>query len=184
MQAHKINTENNFIAGWYISKSVCSNIIQVFKDNYKYHDVKPSPRNYSGIDLFKLTNHIELLNEYLENIQKCLENYIKLYPHSNEYMPFNLTEANLQCFKPNKYYDVYHHENNGDKESITRHLVFITYLNDIKTGGYTEFLYQNTKIKPEQGLTIIWPCHWTHTHRGTSTPEEKFIATGWFNFTR
>ena len=42
----------------------------------------------------------------------------------------------------------------------------MTYLNTIKVGGETEFLYQKLKIKPKKGLTLIWPTDWTHTHRG------------------
>ena len=64
-----------------------------------------------------------------------------------------------------------------------RLLVFMTYLNDVEDGGETEFLYQNLKVKPEKGKTLIWPSEWTHTHRGlTSKSESKFIVTGWFEF--
>ena len=31
----------------------------------------------------------------------------------------------------------------------------MTYLNDIKDGGETEFYYQKLKVKPEKGLTLI-----------------------------
>ena len=61
----------------------------------------------------------------------------------------------------------------------------MTYLNDINDGGETEFLYQNIKIKPRKGLTLIWPADWTFTHRGNFAPsEEKYIVTGWFNYTQ
>ena len=61
----------------------------------------------------------------------------------------------------------------------------MTYLNDVKNGG-TEFLYQNelNQKDAEQGLTLIWPAHWTHTHKGIiSDEQEKYIITGWYNFT-
>ena len=46
-----------------------------------------------------------------------------------------------------------------------------------------EFCRKNIKIKPEKGLTLIWPADWTHTHRGIASPtQEKFIITGWFNY--
>ena len=57
------------------------------------------------------------------------------------------------------------------------------YLNDVTDNGETEFLHQNLKIIPEKGKLVIWPSDWTHTHRGiTSTTQEKYIITGWFNF--
>jgi hypothetical protein len=49
--------------------------------------------------------------------------------------------------------------------------------------GETEFYHQNIKIKPEKGLTIIWPADWTFTHRGLpSLTQEKFVVTGWFSY--
>ena len=59
----------------------------------------------------------------------------------------------------------------------------MTYLNDIKKGGETEFYYQKLKIKPETGLTLLWGCDWTFTHRGITSPTEtKYIATGWYSY--
>ena len=59
----------------------------------------------------------------------------------------------------------------------------MTYLNDVVDGGETEWYYQNIKIKPVKGLTVIWPTDWTYTHRGLTSPTQtKYIATGWFNF--
>jgi hypothetical protein len=64
-----------------------------------------------------------------------------------------------------------------------RHLVFMTYLNDVEEGGETEWFHQNLRIKPEKGLTVIWPSDWTFTHRGLpSTIQDKYIITGWFNY--
>jgi hypothetical protein len=66
---------------------------------------------------------------------------------------------------------------------LDRHLVFMTYLNDIEDHGETEFYHQMLKIKPEKGLTLIWPADWTFTHRGNPSPsEQKYIVTGWFNY--
>jgi hypothetical protein len=59
----------------------------------------------------------------------------------------------------------------------------MTYLNDVTDAGETEFFYQKIKMKPEKGLTLIWPADWTFTHRGIASPtQEKTIITGWFNF--
>ena len=59
----------------------------------------------------------------------------------------------------------------------------MTYLNDVTHKGETEFFHQKIKIKPEKGLTLIWPTDWTFTHRGIPSPtEEKYIVTGWFEY--
>ena len=59
----------------------------------------------------------------------------------------------------------------------------MTYLNDIKNDGGTEFFYQKTKFNAKKGLTLIWPAEWTHTHRGIISEEyEKYIITGWISY--
>ena len=59
----------------------------------------------------------------------------------------------------------------------------MTYLNDVTDGGETEFLHQKFKIKPEKGLSIIWPADWTFTHKGVVSPTQtKYIATGWYEY--
>ena len=60
----------------------------------------------------------------------------------------------------------------------------MTFLNDItEDGGETEWLYQKIKIKPEKGLTVIWPAEWPWTHRGVMCEKQaKYIATGWYSF--
>ena len=56
-------------------------------------------------------------------------------------------------------------------------------MNDVTDGGETEFFFQNIKVKPEKGKTLIWPTDFTHMHRGiTSHSQDKYIATGWFNY--
>ena len=58
----------------------------------------------------------------------------------------------------------------------------MTYLNDVEDQGETEFHFQEVKIKPKKGLSLIWPADFTYTHRGIPSPtQEKYIATGWFN---
>jgi hypothetical protein len=59
----------------------------------------------------------------------------------------------------------------------------MTYLNTVTDEGQTEWFYQNLKIQPQKGLTVIWPVDWTHTHRGIASPTQtKYITTGWLGF--
>ena len=88
----------------------------------------------------------------------------------------------LKAFnKPGEGFLKFHFENQYPKLH-TRHLVFMTYLNNVDKGGETEFLYQNVKFKPKKGLTLIWPTDWTHTHRGCPCKKTKYIITGWYGF--
>jgi hypothetical protein len=89
---------------------------------------------------------------------------------------------NIQRYKANEGFYEWHAEI-VDRYYSHRHLVFMTYLNNVDNGGETEFYYQKVKIKPEIGLTIMWPPNWSFTHRGIpSKTETKYICTGWYNF--
>jgi hypothetical protein len=79
-------------------------------------------------------------------------------------------------------YHVWHYES-SDRESSTRLLAYILYLNDVEEGGETEFLYGMKRYKPEQGTLIIFPAAFTHTHRGNPPlSNSKYIITGWVEF--
>ena len=90
--------------------------------------------------------------------------------------------CNYQHYKPSEGYFSYHHENNGKPHNNRRVLTWMLYLNTIKYGGETEFLYQRHFEKAEAAKLVIWPAGFTHTHRGISSNENKHIFTGWFEY--
>ena len=93
---------------------------------------------------------------------------------------FRATNARIQRYDKDGHFSSWHYER-GPGESINRCLVYMTYLNDVEDGGETYFKYQNEKIKPETGKTIIWPADWTHTHMGLGPRSGyKYIITGWY----
>ena len=151
-----------------------------------YHNNKKQiiPEEKDSVDCVLNTNDA-LFAEYAKNLQIVINEYIKQYPMCNYYNPWGITDVvNIQHYKPTAGYHVWHTERATCIEpSSSRHLVFMTYLNDVTDGGETEFYHQGIKVKPEKGKTLIWPSDWTHTHRGISSPtQEKYIITGWFNF--
>ena len=89
-----------------------------------------------------------------------------------------IVELNIQHYEPGGGFKIFHCEN-STKDTINRHLVFMTYLNDVNDGG-TIFKYQNLITPATKGSTLIWPVNWTHTHKGQiSGTSEKYIITGW-----
>ena len=68
-------------------------------------------------------------------------------------------------------------------ESLHRVLLFMYYLNDVATGGETEFYYQKRFIKPQAGRLVIAPAGFTHTHKGhIPLSGDKYILTSWVLF--
>jgi hypothetical protein len=189
MKEHFINQLDNFICGWYIDKNVCGDMIEYHRNcEHKrpgaYGKNKQIDKSIKdSIDCVLEDNN--LCKRYYSELQNCVDLYVKKYPGCNVGPAWRNTEnANLQYYPPGGGYHVWHTERYSMKPPIVyRHLVFLTYLNDVNDGGETEFMHQKIKIKPETGLTLIWPVDWTYVHRGVaSLTEEKYIYTGWFNF--
>lgn len=141
--------------------------------------------NYKNCWETVLDNNIDLYKDYTDQLQECCNEYIKKFPFCNIYSPWEISEfINIQKYDPAQSFSTFHTERIGPTGiQSSRHLVFMTYLNDISTGGETEFPQQNKIVTPKKGLTLIWPADWTHTHRGLPAPKEtKYIVTGWFNY--
>jgi hypothetical protein len=193
MREHEINKDTHCIAGWYTDRIDIIDKTNAWFDSEKesgnlhrgrigYFEIKPEHKD-SWEQQF--SENIPLMNEYLEFIlQPALDAYLQKYIHANNTWYFGVDQhINLQEYpKGSLGFSKWHCEL-STKDSINRHLVFMTYLNDIEDEGQTEFLYQELAVKPEKGLTLIFPAGFTHTHRGLASPtEEKRIVTGWFVF--
>lgn len=85
----------------------------------------------------------------------------------------------VQKTLPGGGYHVWHCEN-GSLDTCRRIGVYILYLNEVVSGGETEFLYLNQRIAPKEGRLLIFPSGYTHTHRGNPPLKgSKYIMTGW-----
>ena len=111
--------------------------------------------------------------------------YKETFPFSTYYSSWKIVDgANIQYYKPGAGFKAWHCERGSAIMPVTtRHLAWMTYLNDVDDGGGTEFFHQKLTIQAKKGLTVIWPADWTYTHRGVVSPtQEKYIITGWFNY--
>jgi hypothetical protein len=136
-----------------------------------------------SIDVALIPSDVPL--KYQHQLQEVVNSYINKFPFCNEYTPWKIiSHVGIQHYPPGGGYKQFHTERTCNSPiNSSRHLVFMTYLNDVTEGGGTEFFHQKTIIQPRKGLTLIWPADWTHTHRGiVSHTQEKYIITGWFNF--
>ena len=179
---------NSFIGGWYIPQKTCDSLVNYYDKNphlvskgkigrSKRIDVK-----YKESFDISFNGDEKVLLDYIIELQKCLDLYLKKYKFCNHSDKFNITErVNLQKYPIGGGFKLFHFERMS-RSSIKRYLVFMTYLNDVEDGG-TEFFYQKLKTPAKKGLTLIWPSEWTHTHKGIiSKKKEKIIITGWYSF--
>lgn len=180
----------NFITQKYLADlNLCDEIIEYFKvsDN-KYQGVMGTKREVNiskknSTDLIFEKN--DLFERYLTELQHIVQEYVNVYEFSNGYFPWRITEGvNIQHYSPGQgFYDWHTERCSPTGLEGTRHLVFMTYLNDVTDAGETEWYYQKYKVQPRKGLTVIWPVDWTHTHRGVTSPtQDKYIITGWYNY--
>ena len=185
----------NFIGTYFIEDlSLCDDIINHFKN-------LPSNKKFEG-HVGLLDSHIDhskkksietifewdeninsLSSRYAEELNKCCNQYVKEYPESeNKVSRWGIEEnVKIQYYTAGGGYTSEHCERS--ERGSNRHLVFMTYLNDVEDCGETKFKLQNLKVKAEKGKTVIWPADWTHTHCGIISPtQEKYIVTGWYSF--
>ena len=167
-----------------LPKSFCDNVIEKFeKDDRKrqgqvgggvHLDIKRS----SDLSITQLDDWKSYDEAFFRCLNNGLKKYIRFIPE--EYIKHKAlselgkdTGYQIQRTQPGDYY-IWHHD-----QTTSRLVTFIWYLNDIKDGGYTEFI-DGTRIQPEAGKLIIFPATWDFLHRGVSPKTEtKYLCTGW-----
>lgn len=186
----------DFIGKWYIENtSLCDEIVEWFnksefaiyhkKDGRVKGGVYRNIKSSTDLSVDPSIYSYYPIKDYLLELQKVAQKYIKKYKWCNEFAPWSITEGfNIQHYKANEGYPTWHTERgSSENPEVVRHLVFMTYLNDVTDQGETEWYHQKVKIQPRKGLTVIWPSDWTHLHRGIISPtQEKYIVTGWYSF--
>lgn len=192
IKQEKFKNRQDFIQGWYLPDDICDSLIKLFEDNKKLqhpgcmtykktYGVHKDLKDSTDIKISPARLDIPEINTYIRYLKHFAAQYYKIYPEVNFAKLYLREELHLQRYKPNQGFKAYHWERGGGEQGITRELVWMTYLNNVKNGG-TEFKYQKLKTKAKKGLTIIWPAAYTHTHRGiVSKTETKYIITGWLN---
>lgn len=140
--------------------------------------------NAKSVDLDKFGEH-SAVDMFFDGLQRCYENYSSTYSVLKTNGNIRGTTMKMQKTSIGGGYHVWHGEQ-GSGYSANRVLVYMLYLNTLPEGGNgeTEFLYQQERVKPEEGLMLFWPAAYTHAHRGNPvySKESKYIVTGWFYY--
>ena len=169
-------------------KKSCDKLINWFEENID--DATPGTAGEKNTELDDLEINITLKDtkDYFglgKTIVKGIKEFKKTFPYLDKYIgKWNLNPSmQMSKYEPNNYYNSIHCENSGYEKHLKRTFAFMIFLNDIKKGGGTKFLYQKFVAKPIAGDFYIWPAYWTHLHQGVNAPKEnKYIITGWVEY--
>ena len=170
--------------------SICDKLIEYHKNNLEYkkagkttgNNIKIKGKVSTDVTVF-IGNQNPIIHMYLQEVMKAVHTYVETYKLQDLGFSVILREPfNIQHYKPNEGFLGWHCER-SQSQTNQRALVFMTYLNDVTDGGETEYYFQKLKVKPVKGKMVVWPTDFTHLHRGITSPtQEKYIATGWYNF--
>lgn len=172
-----------------LSADVCSDIIQRFeKQSDEQYEGRIGQTAAANNSIKKTTDLVVSGKEHWKDVDQLLfrsmgeaiMEFREVYPYFKG--PFKDMGYGIQRYNPGEFY--HWHIDGGSHDFSQRQLVAIWYLNDVAgPGGETEFLFQDVKIKPEQGKLILFPPFWTHEHRAVTLNEGvKYIATTWIVF--
>jgi len=133
--------------------------------------------------IFNPLEAVKLIEFFTEIFwKKCFPLYNKNYPTNDQMKTLGFNTFKIQKTLPGQGYHIFHFEN-ADMLTSKRAMFFILYLNDIKDGGETEFLYQSKRIEPQTGRLVIGPASYTHPHRGNPPLKDtKYIMTSWLEY--
>ena len=109
--------------------------------------------------------------------------YRESYPCVDNIDPWNVCDVyNIQKYDPGDGYHGLHCENCNDA-TLHRVMAWMIYLNTVTDEGGTYFSAYDKTLEAKEGRLVIWPAHFTHTHKGVvSKTQTKYIATGWYTY--
>lgn len=177
----------------YLDDKLCNEAIDFFKDQKKLNKtLKRSQYHSDDISLYNdeafilRANTLETWKGNFETLIINFEQALREYLKETKILTFcgvtdiNYTTIKIQKTQPGQGYHGWHIEKNGHSEMFNRVIAYSIYLNDVKEGGETEFLFQNKRVDSKKGRIAIWPAGFPYVHRGNPPlKEEKYIITSW-----
>ncbi len=183
-----------FIGAWFITNpQLCQDLIEFFESSVEQQREGVTS---GGIDItvkkstdlpvnpkdLQLATHSAIAT-YIRELHGCYLDYLQQWPFLAGFLKeVDIGAFNIQRYQAGEHFSGVHSER-CSLGSLHRVFAWMTYLNDVEGGGYTNFKHYGLDIKPERGKTLIWPAEWTHAHSGDVVKSGvKYIVTGWMHF--
>jgi hypothetical protein len=165
-----------------------------------YHQAVDKNESYEGFTGYGVNHTVKksvdwgLLGSNLPESAECISivhktfidyvgTYCASFPHQDKIDRHYMFNADnyFEFFQVTRYekgsghYGSWHCETSNYVMS-RRIFVFLLYLNDVKEGGETEFLYAGLKTKPKKGTLVIHPAGFPYFHKGNvPISDDKYI---------
>ena len=136
------------------------------------------PKIKDSFDMVMNLDESNQVNEIIKNaLCKGIEGYTKKHQQLNYIQKWKYYSGyNLQKYNPNQGYHQTHCENMS-RNTSSRILAWMFYLNTIIDDGGTHFDNYDITMNAVQGRCLIWPAYWTHFHHGiVSKTETKYLS--------
>lgn len=187
----------NFIGAWQLEDDVlCGKLVRYFEENGgKQRDgvtiggINKSVKDTTNVAISPREVRLEgnqLFRDYFKLLAGCYQHYVDAWPFLNIFSDMvEIGEFNIARYRPGQHFQGLHCERSSIN-TLQRVFVWMTYLNDVDAdaGGRTSFDHYGIQVRPQTGVTLIWPAEWTHAHRGEVLSSGiKYIMTGWMHFT-
>ena len=167
----------------------CDQLIKWFIDNpedmqhdmvVKYGDNVPDPSQKKFKQL-KLPCGCPPDATMYELISKDLVNYFEKCPILPNAVQLESKDYSLRVYEQGVGFFKQHVDNSlsqGEPEIGSRIFAWILYLNDVESGGETEFPFLDVKVKPKKGRSLMFPCNYMYEHKGNiPITSPKYAAT-------
>ena len=182
----QIYTAENFL-----SEEECNKIIKKIEKRVRPSTVS-NPKDEQVVSEYRTSSSADFPH-YLDPFYLKIDNKINKYMEIN---PFLGETLQAQQYEPGQYYKKHHdYFTPGFKEYKTytewmgqRTWTFMCYLNDVEEGGETFFKHLKLKIKPQEGMAVIWnnlykngiPNYKTLHEACPPISGNKYVITKWF----
>ena len=185
----EINSSGIVVSSIKVSDELCDELINYFETvqkqnpstisvNEKIHN---GTNNRKDKSLFLDEINGTLTSRVNEYLTAAAKEYCDIY--NTLYLDDGVIKSTKQKLQKTEIGGGFHtwHCEDTNLASSNRIAVWTIYLNDVKEGGETEFLYHAHREKAEKGKICFFPANYMATHRGNPPiSNEKYIVTGWY----
>jgi len=163
-----------------IPSVICQEVVRHYKN---------SNAEYVNENLRPKFHHLTLAPDMSKDLLEMVREYLVKYSNSTgltEWIPkqYAVEDFRVKRYRKGTDDQFAPHVDVGDHASARRFLAFFIYLNTVDTGGETNFVGLNKKVKAKQGRLLIFPPLWTFPHAGMpAVSGDKYIVGSYLHYT-